>query len=69
MSPKLYFRIARREKRNLENCIPLAQYAKQQHISETTVRNWIASKKLVAYKCAGHWYVDPESLYREPLYW
>lgn len=43
--------------RNPEKAIPLREYAKKQHVDESTVRYWLLIKKVRGYKISNRWYV------------
>lgn len=40
-----------------KNYLPLRQYAKVNHLHESTVRERIAKGRLIGYKIGGKWYV------------
>ena len=65
---KMHFRLKGRQYKGNANLMRLADYAKSQNVDPSTVRNWIAKRKLIGYKFRGRWWVDPESLNRVPLY-
>lgn len=45
----------------------LTEYAHANHVDESTVRGWIAQRRIVAYRIKGRWWVDPVSRFRVPL--
>ncbi|NEP17824.1 MAG: hypothetical protein F6J97_13115 [Leptolyngbya sp. SIO4C1] len=59
----------RRLPADISKLVSLPVYCQQQTVDESTVRHWIATRQLVAYKIRGRWWIDPDSRFREPLYW
>jgi len=60
MSTRIHYRLSRRRKRKVGDCIPLIEYAKKHSIHPDTVRYWIQKQRVIGYKFKGKWFVrDP----------
>ena len=57
----IHWRQRARLPRDIKDCIPLVQYAREQYLTRQAVRYRILTRRLVGYKIAGRWYVDPRS--------
>ena len=65
---KMHWLKRARKPKTLEGLQPLRAYAQSQFVDESTVRNWIAKRKILGYYLKGRWWIDPESRFRVPLY-
>ncbi|MEO1351321.1 MAG: hypothetical protein AAFW84_21345 [Cyanobacteria bacterium J06635_15] len=67
---RMHYRLKRRRPpKDLSKLVSMPDYCKAEMVDESTVRHWIATRKLVGYKIKGHWWIDPDSQFREPMYW
>ena len=63
-TPKIHYRLKRRQRGDLRYAIPLADLAKQLHYHPETLRQWIAKGKLRGYLVRGRWYAIPPAVER-----
>lgn len=67
---RMHYRLKRRRlPQDLSKLVSMADYCQTERVDESTVRHWIATKKLVGYKIKRRWWIDPDSRFREPMYW
>lgn len=65
---KIHYLLKRRQAKSTETLIPLKEYAASQFVDESTVRGWIARRKITGHKFYGRWWIEPESRFKVPLY-
>lgn len=68
MTKKINYLLRRRRPKKLTGLVRLREYAQSEYVDESTVRHWIATRKIVGYHLKGRWWIDPDSRFRVPLY-
>ena len=53
----------------IEKLLTVDQVAKKLGVSDTTVKSWIRSRKLIAEKIGGRWLTDEHCLQQFEVFW